>query len=248
MQKWLRNIVIIVLAALLLGVAGVWNYARGSADAQATSITILQQPNVSIDGRTIRFAPTGTQRDIGFIFYQGGLVEEAAYAPILQAIAQAGYPVFEPAMPINLAVLGINRAAAIMEANPEITQWVIGGHSLGGAMAAQFAANNLGSVSGLVLMASYPSEASDLSQSNLPVVSIYGSNDGLATARRVRRSASLLPADTTFVEIIGGNHAQFGDYGEQERDGVATISAETQWQQTTDAIIEFLNTINRLGR
>lgn len=247
-RKWLRNLLIFLLIAVLLAGAGVWNYARGAADPQAAALAIMQQPNVTVEKGTIAFAPSAAQSKLGFIFYQGGLVEEAAYAPLLQQIALAGYPVYTPAMPLNLAVLGLSEATDIIDAHPEIEQWVIGGHSLGGAMSASYVAANPDAIAGLVLLASYPADSADLSQAALPVLSVFADNDGLATARRVRRSASLLPADSTFVEINGGNHAQFGDYGVQEGDGVAQISAESQWQQTSDAIISFLNTLDTVGR
>ncbi len=248
MNKKLRTFLIILLVILLIGVAFVWQYASGAAEPQATAAAIMQQPNISTEGGLLRFDPPAAEQKIGVIFYQGGLVEPAAYAPILQTLAEAGYPVFEPQMPINLAVLGSNRASTIIEDNPQITTWVIGGHSLGGAMAAQFADNNPDAISGLFLLAAYPPNSADMSASNLPVLSIFASNDGLATTSKIEQSAELLPADTIFIEIDGGNHAQFGDYGVQDNDGVAQISAETQWQQTTAAILQFLAALDTSGR
>ncbi len=52
-------------------------------------------------------------------------------------------------------------------------------------------------------------------------------------------SRTLLPADTTWVVIEGGNHAQFGDYGIQPGDNVATISAAEQQTQIVDATVIF---------
>ena len=100
-------------------------------------------------------------------------------------------------MPLNLAVLNPGAADKVMAAYPEIQHWAIGGHSLGGAMAANYAVNHPEQVQGLVLWAAYPASSDDLSSSNLRVVSIFGSLDGLATGEKIEASRPLLPADTT---------------------------------------------------
>jgi pimeloyl-ACP methyl ester carboxylesterase len=148
-----------------------------------------------------------------------------------RALAEQGHLIIITPMPLNLAVFNPDAAAEVIAANPEIDFWLVGGHSLGGAMAANFARRNPGLVVGLFLWAAYPSSNDDLSGLDLNVVSIYGTLDGLATGDKIDASRPLLPADTTWAAIEGGNHAQFGWYGDQPGDNPATISREEQQKQ-----------------
>jgi len=186
------------------------------------------------------FEPQSTDPTIGFIFYPGGRVPPEAYAPSARAIAEAGFLVVIPPMPLNLAVFAPEVANQIIAAYPEIDCWVIGGHSLGGAMAARFAYRHPHTVQGLVLWADYPAESDDLSSSDLAVVSIYASEDGLADVDTVLASQSLLPANTNWVLIEGGNHSGFGWYGAQSGDNPRTISLEAQQEQVITATIDLL--------
>ena len=148
-------------------------------------------------------------------------------------------------MPLNLAVLGVDRATDVIEAYPEVENWAIGGHSLGGSMAATFTRNNPDLIDGLFLVASYPAGSDDLSGfDDLTVWSVSATEDGLATPDDIEASRALLPTDTTWVPIQGGNHAQFGYYGDQPGDGQATISHEDQQSQTVEAAIQMLSTIS----
>ncbi len=175
----------------------------------------------------------------GFIFYPGGLVDPAAYAPLMKQISDHGIMTVIVPMPLDLAVFGVNKANDVIAAYPDIQHWIIGGHSLGGSMAAQYAKDNANKLAGIVFMGSYP--AGDMSQSTLPMLTIHGSLDGLATPAKIAESLKLMPASTTQVLIEGGNHAQYGNYGPQAGDGVATISREEQQQQTTQAVVEFVD-------
>lgn len=186
------------------------------------------------------FRPTQTAFT-GFIFYPGARVDPRAYAPAAHALAAEGYLVVIPSMPLHLAVLGANRADDIIAAFPEIDVWDIGGHSLGGAMAAHYAHDHPDAVEGLVLWAAYPAAQDDLSRSDLAVISIYGTRDGLATGDKIEASRSLLPADTQWVAIEGGNHAQFGWYSPQAGDNPATISQREQQRQVIAATRDFLD-------
>jgi dienelactone hydrolase len=129
----------------------------------------------------------------------------------------------------------------VIDAHPEIGQWVVAGHSLGGAMAASFIAGDPEQVEGLALWASFPAGGSPLTdRTELAVSSISGSLDGLATPADIEASRSLLPPQTEFVEIQGGNHAQFGWYGAQNGDNPATITREEQQAQTVAATLRTL--------
>ncbi len=190
------------------------------------------------------FAPDDVTPNTGLILYPGGRVDFRAYAPVAQAIAKEGYQVFLVRMPLNLAVFNPDAAEAVLEAYPEIDHWAIGGHSLGGAMAAHFVATHPGQVEGLVLWAAYPAEGDDLSQTDIRVLSISATLDGLATPDKILVSRSRLPATTVWATIEGGNHAQFGWYGAQSGDKPATISREEQQKQIVQATVAFLHTLN----
>jgi dienelactone hydrolase len=147
-------------------------------------------------------------------------------------------------MPLNLAVFGVDRANAVVAANPQIERWALGGHSLGGAMSAAFIDGNPGVVDGLFFWAAFPADGNDLSdQPALRVASVYGTLDGLATVDEVQASQRLLPAAAAFVPIEGGNHAQFGYYGDQPGDNLATISREEQQTQAVAATAALLETL-----
>jgi hypothetical protein len=186
------------------------------------------------------FEPRGTRAETGLVIYPGGYVDPRAYAPVAHGIAARGFLVTIVPMPFNLAVLGAGRAANVMADFPEIEQWAVGGHSLGGAMAAQFAHGNPAQVAGLVLWAAYPPDGNPLQDSDLAVLSIYGTRDGITTLDETEASRALLPPDTVFVAIEGGNHAGFGSYGPQSGDGTATMERSQQQAQVVDATASFL--------
>lgn len=194
-----------------------------------------------LQDRWIHFQPAGKDHRIGLILYPGGHVDARAYAPLARAISEKGFLVVIVPMPLNLAVFGSEKADQVIIAYPEIESWVIGGHSLGGVMAARFAARRSEVLQGLVLWASYPGVNDDLRESGLKVVSIYGTRDGLTTRADVQASQQRLPADTTWVEIDGGNHAQFGQYGAQAGDLEPLISVESQHTQIIDATLALLS-------
>ncbi|MBN2548002.1 MAG: alpha/beta fold hydrolase [Anaerolineales bacterium] len=186
------------------------------------------------------FQPSAQEASTGLIFYPGGRVDYRSYAPAARAIAAQGYLVVIPPMPLNLAVFSPGIADEIIAAFPEIRQWAIGGHSLGGAMAANYAHKNPDKIAGLVLWAAYPASSDDLSGQDIQVASIFGSKDGLATADKIEASRALLPAYMRWVAIAGGNHAYFGWYGDQPGDLPADITREEQQGLATRATIELL--------
>ena len=165
------------------------------------------------------------------IFYPGGKVEYTAYSALMRDLAEEGIDCYLVKMPVNLAFFGVNRADSIMEEFPH-EKWYIGGHSLGGVAASMYAADH--DLDGLVLLASYSTKEIDE-----PTISIYGSNDGVLDLEKYEEAKSNLPENFKEVVIDGGNHAQFGDYGEQDGDGKATITAEEQQRETAEGIADF---------
>ncbi|MDY2838601.1 MAG: DUF1294 domain-containing protein [Bilifractor sp.] len=178
----------------------------------------------------------GPGTDDLIIFYPGAKVETEAYAPILHEVAECGYDCFLVNMPFRLAFFGLNKAEDVMARHPDYVQFYMAGHSLGGAMAGNFTAEHLNEIRGVIFMAAYPTKTLEGSRA----LSLYGSQDGVLNMKHYQDSLSLMPDDFTDVIIEGGNHAQFGDYGEQKGDGEATISAEEQWGESVTAIMNFM--------
>jgi hypothetical protein len=195
-------------------------------------------------GNWLVFQPVASNISTGFIFYPDGRVDFRSYAPLAKAIAADGYLVVITGMPLNLAVFGVNTANDVIASYPQINLWAIGGHSLGGTMAAQFAYENPSKIRGLVLWAAYPASGTDLSKNTLLVTTIHGTNDGLVSSTQIDDSLKLLPPSTVRVEIAGGNHAQFGWYGDQGGDNPATITRELQQTQILNATLKLFTTLD----
>ena len=174
----------------------------------------------------------------GFIFYPGGKVEAVAYEPLLKALASEGMLCVLVEMPFHLAVFDMNAAEGISEQFPEVANWYLGGHSLGGSMAASYLTKHAGDYEGLILFGSYSTE--DLSETGLSVLSVYGSEDKVLNKENYEADKANLPADFTEKVIEGGCHAYFGMYGVQDGDGTPTISNEEQIEVTVDAVEAFL--------
>jgi dienelactone hydrolase len=244
-RRRLRILLGVLLAVLLVAVvAAAWwlqpqpNLPEASAAMASTdAVTFTQDPGY------LEFTPTAAAPTTGFIFYPGGKVEPAAYARSAQAIAEAGYLVAIVPMPLNLAVLNANGADAVIADHPEIEHWVIGGHSLGGAMAGQYADQHPDAVDGVAFWASFPN--GDLSdQPELAALSVYGSLDGGAERFGSDATRATLPPDTTFTVVEGGNHEQMGDYTGQPNDPPATISRDEQQAQVQAATIALLEAVS----
>lgn len=235
------TLVFLVLVLLLSGAFLAWSLNPLSPLPEAVAAS---QNIVEVDAADwLVFQPEGVQPETGLIFYPGGRVDYRAYAPLAQAIADGGYLVVIVPMRLNLAVFSPDRAAQVIDAYPQVRRWVTGGHSLGGSMAARYAARNPDQVSGLILLASYPIESDSLASLETRALSIYATLDGLATPADIDASRAFLPPDARYLAIDGGNHAQFGWYGVQDGDGQALISRAEQQTRTVTAIIEFLEAL-----
>jgi len=178
----------------------------------------------------------------GLVFVPGGRVDPRAYAQVLRPLAQAGYLVTVLKEPFGLSVVDSGHPGRVMAAHPEIAQWAVAGHSLGGVTAASFADGHAvvgdARVAGLVLWASYP--ASRLERADLTVTSVSAERDGLSTPAKVDAAKSKLPPDTSYVVVPGAVHSWFGDYGEQSGDGTPTgdrAEAQAQITQATQAVL-----------
>ena len=174
----------------------------------------------------------------GFVFYPGGKVEHTAYIPLLATLAEQGYVCFLAKMPFHLAVFNMNAANDIIRNNHQITEWYIGGHSLGGAMASVYASKNSDQLRGIIFLGAYPS--SDLSDTGLKMISIYGENDLIINRDKLEETRVNAPSGSFYYEMEGANHGGFGDYGPQKGDGEAEISGIEQRKETVRIIIKEL--------
>ena len=230
------------VSIIVIGVLGMLVWAKtGTYPARVVALSALESTDrVTItQDKWIAFTPV-EKTETGLIFYPGGLVEPTAYAPILRKIAEKGVLVVITPMPLNLAILNTGAANAVIDDYPHISTWILAGHSLGGASAAIFAENNPTRIDALALWDSYPPNSADLSDNTISAVSIFGTTDNVPNTENFDDKRHLLPANTEFVRIEGANHAQFGDYGPQKGDVVASISLAEQHEKVAEIMLDFI--------
>ena len=234
--KWL---LLMLGAVVILGAAAAGMYLIDSAKPTEQAMALASQYEdlkTAADGYIYwQPRPSGSA---GLIFYQGGKVQALAYAPLLLPLVDQGISVFLPEMPFNLAVFKADVALRIMAAHPEITTWWIGGHSLGGAMAASFVYDHPSEVAGLLLLAAYPQDSKPINGFNGQVLAFFATRDGLVNTEEIPKWADLLPAQAEILRIEGGNHAQFGSYGPQKGDLTAEIAEAAQQNYVREAWLE----------
>lgn len=225
---------VLLALAIIIGACSIYLSNYYSADNEAIGAFLPQGTTWTEDpdGRIV-FEPKGATK--GFIFYPGGKVEYTAYIPLMKACAEEGILCVLVEMPFNLAVLDINAADGIQKEYPEIEEWYIGGHSLGGSMAASYLANHIEDYEGLILLGSY--STADISDTDINVLSVFGSEDKVMNRDKYEDNKSNLPSDFTEFVIDGGCHAYFGMYGPQDGDGTATITNEEQISLTVKSIV-----------
>lgn len=214
---------------ILIAVGSFFIYVSIYYRADELALAILDQEDTELVGDDLLLLSSDKAGDIGFIFYPGAKVEFTAYLPILDQIKEeTNISCFLVKMPFNMAIFDANRADAIIEQYSEIDKWYIGGHSMGGAMASDYAAQNPDKVEGLILMGAYI--YGDYPDEN--TLTIYGTLNS-SVAEKIDYSENI-------IAIEGGNHAQFGNYGKQNGDLDAAISRQKQQEITVQAIREFL--------
>lgn len=239
---WVPLGIVVIFAIFISGFA-VWAMNPGVDIPEIAEQAMLSDDTVTVtDTAWIAFLPNAAPPTTGLIFYPGARVPAEAYAPLARQVAAEGYLVVIVKPPINLSILNINQAAPVIEHFSAVDQWVVAGHSMGGAVATIFAENQPEHVAGVALLAAYPPDDA-LLDNDIPVVSIYGTQDGIATLDEIDASRADLPADTQFVAIEGGNHAQFGYYGIQNGDNPADIPHDQQISQTANSLLNLLATL-----
>ena len=236
-RKLFITVASIVLALVILAVACaiyLGDYYRAEEGAIAAFAPTENISVSTLDNGNVVFEPQGATT--GFIFYPGGKVEHNAYQPLMAELARGGILCVLVEMPFRLAVFDIDAADGIKEQYPDIENWYVGGHSLGGSMAASYLADHTDEYDGLVLLGAYSTK--DLSSTGLKVLSVYGSEDKVMNREKYEESRVNLPSELSEVVIEGGCHAYFGSYGAQDGDGIPAISNQDQIRITAEAIIE----------
>ena len=223
MKRFKKSIIIISVSLIILFTA-FYVYTLDFYRADALALSVYQNEDVEIIDNVHRFKADSQQ---AIILYPGGKVEVEAYAYLASLLQESGVNVFLVDMPFNLAVFNINAAAKIVETYPEIKEWYLMGHSLGGAMASAHLDQYSDLYEGIFYLAAYP-----INEVNLPYLIFVGENDGVLDFEKLE--------GFSYEVIKGGNHANFANYGEQDGDGMAQISREDQQSQTVKAILEFI--------
>jgi hypothetical protein len=226
-----------------------------SSQSRGFPITVLQSDQkivVAENNAYISFIPIENNRKTGLFFYPGALVDPKAYASMARHLAEDGFTTYIVKLPFRSAMLPrqevivLEHTRQIAAENQSIQRWAVSGHSRGGAIASRFVYAHKDLFSGLILIGTtHPKDGEfDLSARDLPVMKIYGTQDGLASVAEIVETSVLLPEDTIWVAIDGGNHAQFGYYGTQLGDNRATISRAEQQEITISAMLNFLKNID----
>ena len=232
-KKRPRKRVRLLILMLFLLAAGFAVFTAAYYRADAAALAAMNSDEGATVSRTdYGWFFDGPGEEAALIFYPGAKVEETAYAPLLRLLAERGVDVCLLKMPLRLAFFDMDRAEAVLREH-DYVRWYVGGHSLGGAVAAICAAKHPGDFAGVVLCAAYPTKPLDGSMTEL---SLYGSEDGVLDRGRLEAGRQYAPAGSEEFVIAGGNHAQFGSYGAQRGDGEATITPEEQWTQAADFI------------
>jgi pimeloyl-ACP methyl ester carboxylesterase len=199
----------------------------------------------------LNFQPRANAHAAGLIFLPGGMVEPVAYAPLLRTIARAGYPTYLVNLPMRCACTDSQVSQLFTHVQQVLAgegarRWILAGHSRGGMLATRFVHENRANLAGLALIGTTHPRDYSLADINMPVTKIYGSRDGVASYRQMRENQHLLPPDTTWIRIDGGNHVQFAYYRHQLGDDDATISREKQQELLGAALLQALSSASRL--
>ena len=232
MKRKPKRLIPLILLVVLAGGSAAYIARYYHADAAALE-ALRSDDTVSVSETDYGWWFDGPSDDAALIFYPGAKVEETAYAPLLRLLAAEGMDACLVKMPGRLAFFAPDKAAAVMEAH-DYSRWYIGGHSLGGAYATAFAAKNSDRLCGVILLGAYPmAQISD----ELTTLFLYGSEDGVLNRWLYEKCRHLAPDDAVELVLEGGNHAQFGSYGAQRRDGTPSISADAQVRETVRVIL-----------
>ncbi|MBO9130774.1 alpha/beta hydrolase [Bacillus sp. 165] len=240
MKNILKYIMISIIVLLLLSVGGFYIWSQQTYSPSKEMYSLVGNVNTDNKHHWAIFEPQ-ENKETGIILYPGAKVEPEAYSYFAKGLANDGYTVIIPHVKFNFAIFDVNKAEQVMKSYPSIKKWYVGGHSLGGVAAASYAYKNLNKIEGIIFLGSYPSNSNDFSNLNVPMLSLYAERDGLSTISKIKETKHLLSQDATMYEVLGGNHAQFGMYGEQKGDKKATIKAKQQQDKIIEVTTKWLD-------
>ncbi|MBG9540275.1 carboxymethylenebutenolidase [Bacillus thuringiensis] len=233
MKKWMKIVLYSLLGILIMGSISFFVWSQFSYKPTKEALSLIEDKK---DEDHIVFGEKDAK--IGVIFYQGAKVEAEAYSYLGEALAKGGHFVVMPKLPLNLAILGINEVDSVIEKYPKVQKWYVAGHSMGGAMISKYAFQHEDKIDGIIFLGSYP--ADDFSMKSIPMLSIYGEVDALATVEKIENNKKFMSKNTTMHMIKGGNHAHFGMYGEQKGDNASLITPKAQRDETVKVMEEWL--------
>lgn len=239
-MKKLKKIVLWVVSILLVLLAAGFIYIKSSTYHPTPQASNIASQAEKTDNALFF---KGNPDKASVIFYQGALVDNASYSIWASKVAEVGYSVYLLKEPLNLAIFNPNLAEKVIK-DEHLSQYIVGGHSLGGVMASRFAAGHQdnSALEGVFFLASYPDQKGSLKDFKGKVLSIVGTKDGVLNQFSYDKAKTYLPQQTINVELEGGNHAGFGSYGAQKRDNQADISNEKQQEEIAAELIKWLKT------
>lgn len=209
--------------------------------------TLTATPTIAVqrNADSFTFLPTKQPRSTGLLFLPGGMVDPIAYAPLLKRVAESGHPTRLITLPWRCGCTD-DQIASVFDAVQRVIRedagrrWILAGHSRGAMLAARYVHERASLPAGLVLIGTTHPRDFSLAALSIPVTKIYGTHDGIADIASSRKNAALLPTATSWIEIEGGNHVQFGFYRHQLGDDSATITRAAQQDAMLKAILDVL--------
>lgn len=236
----LKRLYLTVLLFCTLFIAGtlVWLAIPYGFDKEAVKHALVSDREVNVtQGRFQVFRPTNKQPLTGLIFYPGGRAAPESYAPLLKQLSATGLVVVNVPMPLHMAIFAPDRADDVMEAFPDIDDWYLAGHSMGGVAAVEYTAEHASLLRGLIMWASYPDR--DISQIKISTLSVYGTRDKMTTVEEVQSRKRMLPEQTEYI-AIDADHWLFGHFARGAGSGEAQAERDRLQQELVDVTRDFI--------
>jgi hypothetical protein len=236
-----RTIWLTVAAVLLVGVLAFLSYGASPTAATPGPLSLVKNDpglHYSEGPDAVVMTPSSGADGFGLVFFAGAHIDASAYAYKLAGLVDTGMTVVIARPVLSFAIFEYRPLTTFTGLAPGVSTWYVGGHSLGGVRACQYAKDDI-TVAGVILFGSYC--AVDLSNTSIPVLSLSGSRDGLSTPAKIRENAKLLPDIAQFVQIPGADHADFGNYGPQAGDNPSRTTSLDVREALTDNIFEFVS-------
>lgn len=186
----LLHIIVSLLAGVLLSFLVGFFYLSIHYSAAEEVLAVLSDPA----GATITkiyggYIVDGPGEKVAMIFYPGAKVDTEAYLPLMKRIADNGVDCFLADMPMRIALFNKNAADQFIS-HYNYDCWLLGGHSMGGMIAAGYASEHSDKIDGVVLLAAYPNEKMS---DSVGLLSIYGTRDGVLNRKAYEKSKPLFP-------------------------------------------------------